>query len=262
LQKQFPALEARNGRTPYLPFLHHLLLYPSSCTQHVHIYVLTSTICSQLQPGRGMGETKLSAWGQPSTPSPCQQQFFQHHFPNPQLSNYLPFLCYSHYCGLVRLGYENVNDSTKSKALKVTYQLVVLVHIFFTEGIEVSETQKEKSQAGDIEQAASLPASQTSLSSTRVGDGAPSPTLPFQRCSRGSSVADPHLSLQTATDLLHLLGQGWAGDPAGTAICPRAAQHIFGTAILAGLTSAASCRQDMPMPCRFRGVAETASSKF
>jgi len=36
-------------------------------------------------------------------------------------------------------------------------------------------------------------------------------------------------------------------DPAGTAICPQAAQHIFGTSTLAGPTPAASCRWDMLM---------------
>lgn len=53
---------------------------------------------------------------------------------------------------------------------------------------------------------------------------------------------------ETVTDLLYLPGQRHAGDPTGTAICPQAAQHIFGTSTLAGLTPAASCRQDVLMP--------------
>lgn len=53
---------------------------------------------------------------------------------------------------------------------------------------------------------------------------------------------------ETVTDLLYLPGQRHAGDPAGTAICPQAAQHIFGTSTLAGLPPVASCGHDMLMP--------------
>lgn len=43
---------------------------------------------------------------------------------------------------------------------------------------------------------------------------------------------------KTLTDLPYLPGQRGAGDSAGTAICPQAAQHISGTSTLAGLPPA------------------------
>lgn len=80
----------------------------------------------------------------------------------------------------------------QKKTLKATYQLVILIHVFFTEGVEVSETQRrEKPQAGVVEQPASLPASQTSPSPAGLGHRASPPSLPFQGCSGGSSLADP-----------------------------------------------------------------------